>query len=571
MLSKNTNLLSLGLLAVSYSNVLAASCRGPPTVDVLNGTYTGEYYAKLDQDIWRGIPYAQPPVGDLRLEIPHSLNTTWKGSKNATVFSPSCVGDLDNAVVDGKVVVSEDCLTLNVVRPGGYDSGDKLPVVIWIHGGGFREGGSSTQLYNQSWIVHQSIRQETPIIAVSINYRLGAFGWLWSEELEARGAGNVGLRDQRLAMRWVQENIAAFGGDPSKVTIQGESAGAVSVGYHLVTHGGRDDGLFRAAIAESGTPASYKYYQNASSWQPFWDAVANSTNCSGASDKLSCFKSIPVANLSQAFIDNAPNENPWTPFIDGDMITQSSTTSMKQGKFLKVPVICGTNFDEGTAFGKRNINTTEQFKKSISLTTTGGTNISDATADIIMALYPDIPAIGIPATFHGRPSADSGFGTMWKRVASYTGDQQLHSSRRLTARSWAKSNTSLYSYHFNVLPGGSNPLVGVTHGVEQAFVFYDIMGLGALARNSTNPFAGEPATYKQVAGLMTMMWVNFVNDMNPTSQAIPGVEWPSYELDDPQNLVFDANVTNLSYLEGDYYRAEAIEFIIENYESYWGR
>lgn len=220
-----------------------------------------------------------------------------------------------------------------------------------------------------------------------------------------------------------------------QVTIQGESAGAVSVGYHLVVYNGRDDGLFRGAIAESGTPASYKYYEDAASWQPFFDNATQATNRSSARDKLSCLKMIPASTLSAAFIEYAPNENPYTPFIDGDMITQSSTTSLKEGRFLTVPLICGTNFDEGTAFGTRNINTTEEFKASLSETTTGGTNISDTTADIIAALYPDIPAIGIPATFHGRPSADSEYGYMWKRAAAYAGDQQLHSSRRLAAQS----------------------------------------------------------------------------------------------------------------------------------------
>ncbi|CAM1506153.1 Fc.00g057940.m01.CDS01 [Cosmosporella sp. VM-42] len=535
MLSRKlSKILSFGLLAISSSRLLVVACREVPRVDVINGTYAGEYYAKLDQDIFRGIPYAQPPVGNLRFEIPNSLNTSWQGVKNATKFSPSCVGDQTNAW-GGDMVVSEDCLTLNVVRPSGYRAGDNLPVVIWIHGGGFRAGGSSLAIYNQSWIIHESVKQETPIIAVSINYRLAAFGWLWSEEMEARGASNLGLRDQRLAMRWVHENIAAFGGDPKKVTVQGQSAGAVSIGYHLVTHDGRDDGLFRAAIGQSGTPASYKYYEDA------------------ASDKLSCLKTVPVSALSDAFVKYAPNENPYTPFIDGDMITQSSTTSLKEGKFL------------------RNINTTEEFKKSLSEMTTGGTNISDTTADIIAALYPDIPAIGIPATFHGRPSADSGFGRMWKRVAAYTGDQQLHSSRRLTAQTWAKSGVPFYSYHFNVVPNGAGPLVAVTHAVETPFVFYDITGAGAFAREQPNPFEDKPVTYKQLSSLMSKMWINFINDVNPISADNPSVQWPSYTLDAPQNLVFDANFTDLAYLEDDHYRAEAINFIIENYEAYWGR
>ncbi|KAL6406722.1 putative lipase 2 [Ilyonectria robusta] len=168
--------------------------------------------------------------------------------------------------------------------------------------------------------------------------------------MEATRASNLGLKDQRLAMKWVQENIAAFVGDPKK----DESAGAVRVGYHLFVYIGRDDGLFRGAIAESGTPASYKYCEDAAPWQPFFDNFTQATNCSSAANRLYCLKTIPVLTLSAGFIEYAPNENPYPPFIDGDMITQSSTTSLKEERPLKVPLICGTSFDEGTAFGARN-------------------------------------------------------------------------------------------------------------------------------------------------------------------------------------------------------------------------
>jgi carboxylesterase type B len=144
-------------------------------------------------------------------------------------------------------------LTLNVVRPSGYD-GVALPVGLWIHGGGYVEGGGADHRYNLSFIVKNAAEAGIPIIGVSINYRLAGWGFLFSKELQDAGAGNLGLRDQRIALSWVHENIAAFGGDPSKVTIWGESAGAGSVGAQLVAYGGRDDGLFRGAIAESGAP-----------------------------------------------------------------------------------------------------------------------------------------------------------------------------------------------------------------------------------------------------------------------------------------------------------------------------
>ena len=153
--------------------------------------------------------------------------------------------------------MSEDCLYLNVVRPAGFEH-QKLPVAFWIHGGGFTQGGGVDQRYNLSFTVQNSVNIGKPIIGVSINYRLSAWGFL-SGSVELRDAGtlNLGLRDQRQALQWIQENIHAFGGDRKQVTIFGESAGAASVGFQLTAYSGRDDKLFRGAIMQSGNPINY--------------------------------------------------------------------------------------------------------------------------------------------------------------------------------------------------------------------------------------------------------------------------------------------------------------------------
>lgn len=143
-----------------------------PTAVVKNGTYTGRYEPAYGTDYFLGMPYAQPPVGDLRFHVPVSLNTSWPGSKNATEYGPECIGYGLDTESQGNYV-SEDCLTINVVRSHG--SGDNLPVVFWIHGGGLVEGGSADHRYNQSFIVQQSAEAGMPIIAVSINYRLSSW------------------------------------------------------------------------------------------------------------------------------------------------------------------------------------------------------------------------------------------------------------------------------------------------------------------------------------------------------------------------------------------------------------
>lgn len=353
---------------------------------IRNGTLTGKYSKEYDQDYFLGIPYSQPPVGPLRFRPAASLNTSWTGTRNATEYSPQCFGYGSDTWILGNYV-SEDCLTLNVVRPSGdYKN---LPVAVWIHGGGLNNGGSSDPRYNLSFIVQQSTYARSPFIAVSINYRLQAWGLLFGKEVLDDGAANLGFRDQRLALHWVQENIAAFGGDPKKVTAWGESAGARSVGAQIIAYGGRDDKLFRAAIMQSGGTASD--YQTVEQAQPQYNNITAAANCSTATDTLDCLRKVPTQVLSDIF-------NSTTIFaqfrsavaVDGDFIQELGYQALKAGRFNKVPILHGRNRDEGTGFAVAGINTTEQFKAAVSSNAT--------TAAILAALYPDIPSEGCPET-----------------------------------------------------------------------------------------------------------------------------------------------------------------------------
>jgi len=217
----------VSLLATSGS--LALVIRDEPTNNApsavtKNGTLLGRYEPAYDTDYFLGIPYAQPPVGDLRFRAPRSLNESWSGTRNATEYSPQCIGYGMDTWSQGNYV-SEDCLTLNVIRTCGAAEGDKLPVLVWFHGGGLVMGGSSDRRYNQSFIVEQATEAGMPILAVSVNYRLSSWGFLYGKEIQEEGNAMNGFRDARLALQWIQENIHAFGGDPARVTIQGESAG----------------------------------------------------------------------------------------------------------------------------------------------------------------------------------------------------------------------------------------------------------------------------------------------------------------------------------------------------------
>lgn len=292
---------------------------------------------------------------------------------------------------------------------------------------------------------------------------------------------------------------------------------------------------------------------------------------------------------------NIGSDSKFSVQIDGDFMRASGTTQLRKGQFVKVPYLLGANVDEGASFGTEGINTTAEFVASILDTTPG---LDDATIDILLALYPDIPEIGIPATLQGRPSYASGYGYQWKREAAYAGDLKMHAARRLAAQSWAQYNVSAYAYHFNVLVNGAEAVEGAGHFREVAFVFDDTSGLGYNNSVAVDPFADEPETFGQLVEMMSRMWVSFITDLDPNHsggtlnhptfppnwtlcvlgvslltfclvylRTVTDVEWPKYSLDNPENLVFDVNVTGLAYSEPDIYRAEAINFLIENLDS----
>lgn len=200
-----------------------------------------------------------------------------------------------------------------------------------------------------------------PFIAVSLNYRVSAWGFISSGEVQGTGNTNLGFRDQRLALQWVQENIHAFGGDPTKVTIWGESAGAISVGAHLIAYGGRDDGLFRGAIMESGGSISANP-MNTTDFQDLYDSLVLEVGCSNATDSLQCLRETPFETLNSVLngTDGSSQYNFW-PVVDGDLIRTWGSVQLTNDEFVKVPIISGTNTDEGTAFGPTGINTTQQF------------------------------------------------------------------------------------------------------------------------------------------------------------------------------------------------------------------
>jgi carboxylesterase type B len=242
---------------------------------------------------------------------------------------------------------SEDCLTINVIRPSGF-SGTYLPVAVYIYGGGSHGGGSSDSRYNLSFIVSHATKSGMPFIAVSLNYRSGILGFINGMEVAGTRNQNIGLFDQRLALQWVQENIAMFGGDRTKVTLWGGSSGADSVGLHLVASGGQNHGLFRAAILQSGGPITRTGFREAPA-QKMLDAFLRMTGCNGTTDSLGCLRKLPFEQLNSIYQKNrAVMEVMSLPAMDGNLIQGFGSRLVKEGRIIQVPILAGTVSGEGS-------------------------------------------------------------------------------------------------------------------------------------------------------------------------------------------------------------------------------
>jgi para-nitrobenzyl esterase len=317
-------LTSGGATAATHS----AGARSDPIVHIdggrVQGVAVGGGYA------FRGLPYASPPVGNLRWRPPEPP-VRWKGVRDASQYAASC--PQARSLFEPPGPQSEDCLYLNVSTSTLRRKAER-PVLVWIHGGGFTQDGSLN--YDGTKLAADGI------VVVTINYRLGALGFLAHPALASRPggpSGNYGLMDQQAALRWVQDNIAKFGGDPGDVTIAGQSAGGVSVLAHLVSPGSR--GLFERAIVESGAFALNQI--PLSSAEAFGESFADEVGCSDQTAE--CLRHVPVSTLVGDF---PPAAIPGV--VDGKVLTQSIGTALASGDFAHVPLINGVNQNEELIF-----------------------------------------------------------------------------------------------------------------------------------------------------------------------------------------------------------------------------
>ncbi|KAH9977929.1 Alpha/Beta hydrolase protein [Lactifluus volemus] len=490
-------MLSILELVVIIFIALVVSLHGrSPKVQLRGTTIIGKRLRSSNLDFFGGIPFSEPPVASLRFSSPRpKFSLAPLQSFTAHNYGLQCLQPYSNADM------SENCLTLNVFRPSGVNINSRLPVMVWIYGGGFYSGGSS--LYDGAPFVKQSVIRGTPIIFVSMNYRLGPLGFPQGPEAMTRGSLNLGLQDQWVALEWVQNNIAFFGGDPSKVTVFGQSAGAVSTTYHYVNENFTN--VARAAILQSGTASTFPVfdpYRATPSWMLF---AKNTPSCATVpltpNNTFSCLMSASSSDLLAGMNAAMAIELfPFRPVFDGPqgILRESPAKRLSGGAGRQVPFMAGTVLDEATVF-------TPQAFQDMDIATWLNANYTPspsgpdslrASLDNLISLYPNDPSAGSP---FGTGNETFGTGPGYKRGAAILGDIFFQAPRRF----WSQTTSApSYSYIFTEPQPGGNPAAGVYHGSELPYLF------GDLAKNG-------PPKAAQLSRVMLDYWISFAVSLTP--------------------------------------------------------
>jgi len=453
---------------------------------VLEGTANGPVRAFL------GIPYAAAPVGELRWKPPVPA-AKWSGTRQAREFGSRCMqGRIYSDMVFRDPGISEDCLSLNVWTPG-KNAKAKLPVMVWIHGGGFIAGASSEPRQDGAVLARQGV------VIVSMNYRLGIFGFFVHPELaaesEKKAAGNYGLLDQVAALEWVHRNIAAFGGDASNVTIFGESAGSFSVSALMASPLAKD--LFHKAIGESGAAFS-------SSSLPFKpmgvraEIDSKFATSSFGPKSLKELRAIPAQTILEQSMKKDTGESPhFVPDIDGYFLSESVSTIFAEGKQIDVPLLAGWNHDEGGYDPVKGQSPRETLKANAE-------KDFGSKADEFLKLYPantDAQAKRALRDISGdRRIAWSTW--RWLEGQATTGKQPVYR----------------YRFDFGPPPDPNEPDRGAYHSAEIEYVF------GMLDSKVGVTWRPDDRT---LSDLMQKYWTNFSRGGNPNGPGVP--QWPAYQ------------------------------------------
>jgi para-nitrobenzyl esterase len=496
--------LALGLLACAVPALVRAQL--PDPVQVETGALAGVAGRDPAVRVYRGVPFAQPPVGELRWQAPQPP-LPWSGVRQADTFSAACMQQLVGArppwteAFMHQGTADEDCLYLNVWT-AAPSADAKRPVLVYLHGGGFSEGSGSVAVYDGEALARKGL------VVVTVNYRLGVFGFLAHPELTAasdhRASGNYGLLDQVAALRWVQRNIGAFGGDPGRVAVAGQSAGAMSV--YLLTASPLAKGLFHRAIIQSGPGAlaAFGMVSTRSMTRPRTDAEQDGlafARESGAAS-LRDLRALPAETLLVARPGGPPRR--FGPVVDGWFLPDEPTAVYARGQQHDVPLLTGMNADEASAFPGYGTLAAVDFQRQ------ARERYGDQ-ADAFLRLY--------PATTDAEAGASQ---------QQSLRDLGLVALGRLVADRAATGHTSAWLYlHQRGIPWPAHPEFGAFHTAEVPYVF------------NTLDLLDRPWTPldRLLADRMSSYWVHFVATGDPNGTGLPA--WPSATFPAPPFMVFD--------------------------------
>jgi len=478
------------IAVVMTFNVFICHAQLPAQVNVEGGRIKGNVENHLT--IFRGIPFAAPPVGPFRWKAPQPV-VKWDGVRSTDRFAPAPMQG--GGPAGGK---SEDCLYLNVWSPAKSDT-ERLPVMVWIYGGGFSSGSTA-----DGWYDGQQLAQKG-VIFVSIAYRVGPLGFLVHPALSAEEphhtSGNYGLLDQIAGLKWVQKNIAAFGGDPKKVTIFGESAGGISVS--MLCASPLTKGLFRAAISQSGGsfgPASIKTYPG-ENMKALKDAEGDGLSYAAKAGATS------IEDLRKMEAEQLPMGwgagSSW-PVIDRYVIPDIQYKLYQAGRYNDVPVLIGYNSDEGLSFspGKNPKEYTDGVKARYG-----------KFADKLIKAYP-VGKNSVPRSARNL-SRDAAFGWhnwTWARLQSKTGKSKVY--------------YYFFDQHPNYPEGTAEYGQGSPHAQDVSYVFQHIDPLNPKTSSSDLKISAAMGDY----------WINFVKYGNPNGKGLP--EWPEFHTGQPSVMHF---------------------------------
>ncbi len=476
------------VLAVALIGLSVRAAADPLKVKTEQGRVHGKLINGGKVQEFLGIPYAAPPMGDLRWKAPQR-SAHWKGMRDATMYGAHCA---QNHVFDDMMFqdagASEDCLYLNVYAPAGVKAASKLPVMFWIHGGGYSGGSGDEPRHNGDFLPTKGV------VLVTINYRLGVFGFLATTDLakEAGGfAGNYGLMDMIAALEWVKGNIGQFGGDPGNVTIFGESAGSSAVSTLMAAHSAQ--GLFQRAIGESGGAIDVGAHGSAEQTErekqeQAWVESLGATN-------LAALRAMPAdAILAAAAAKGAPH---FPVVVDGRLLTEPIADTYAAGKQAHVPLLVGWNRDEGSFITFRGNVTAAQWNE------TATKLFGDRSAEFL-ELYPgndDESAMRSAIDYNGDTFI--AFST-WKWVVAQvkTGDAPVYRYHLELAAPPSKFHPGSYAFH--------------SDDIEYVFGTLDTRP-GAVWRPEDRKLSEEMMDY----------WTNFAKTGDPNGPGLP--EWPRFD------------------------------------------